>query len=152
MNYLVSVVYAARLHAVEQLWSWERVKWESEFINPSSLPLLYLIPLFPHSYLYTYFSLDLWIIVLTLTLPISVSWKSEQVSKMHKAQTDTECKTILRNIYSIRSQAEDVLYVSAKGEASPKGLKCNGFHRTQFVWYEMILCRHKVAPIRSQAD
>lgn len=40
---------------------------------------------------------------------------------------------ILRNIYSIKSRAEDVLYVSAKGEASPKGPECNGFHRTQFV-------------------
>lgn len=148
MNYLVSVLYAASLNAVEAENVWNE--------NLSSLTLhhslCYILFLFFHILISILISLELWIIVLTLALPISVSWKSEQVSKMHKPQTDTECRTILRNIYSTRSQAEDVLYVSAKGEASPKGLKCNGFHRTQFVWYEMILCRHKVAPIRSQAD
>lgn len=47
----MSRAYATRPHAERQLRNWIHVRWESEFINPSSLPLLSLYPPFSHFFI-----------------------------------------------------------------------------------------------------
>lgn len=61
-------------------------------------------------------------------LTLSVNWEGGQLWKRHNGHLWL-AEPNIRNIYNIKSQAKDVIYVSAQGKAFSKGLICNGFHR-----------------------